>query len=155
MYKIICLTATALILCSIIITYSGSETFDEKLAYQMSKSENFKAIMNYGRGIAGQVEIMPDSTKNKLHALKPRIDFLLATNNKLSHSQIADSMIMISNLVKKESVFDSSFYKKAALMGLIFKKFHDEFPEYNKMSKEEKAVVFKKATSIYIKNSEI
>ncbi len=154
MYKNICFTGACLMLCSIIITYLGRETLEEQLAYKMSKSENFKAIMDYGKEIAGNVEVMPDSNKNKLRALKSRMGFLLKNNKNLSHFEVKDSMMMIINFVKKESFFDSSFYKEGALMIPVFKKFDAEFPEYTKMPKDERSIVFKKAAAIFLKNSE-
>ena len=115
MYKIIGVTIVLLMLISVIVNYSSSETADEKLSYQISKSENFKAIINYGKVIADRVQAMPDSTKNKFRALKPQVDLLLK-NKSLSRFQIKDSLIKFTNLVKKESLFDSSFYKKSASM---------------------------------------
>ncbi len=38
-------------------------------------------------------------------------------------------------------------------MGIVYKKFDKEFPEYKKMSKEERAMVFKKAAAIFVKHS--
>lgn len=152
MYKIICLTVACLMLCTIIITYTGSETVDEQLAYRISKSENFNAIMNYGKVMAGIVKVMPDSTKNKLRELKPRMDYLLSKYKSLPHSQVRDSLFKITNLVKSEKVFDSAFLKQSMVMGPVYKGFYSEFPEYKKMSRAEKSIVFRKAAAIWLKN---
>lgn len=90
---------------------------------------------------------MPDSNKNKLRTLKPLLDELLK-NKSLGREQKRDSFIKLTNLMKKENLFDSSFYKSAENLTPILKSFGSEFPEYKKFSKKEKSKVFKKAFAI-------
>ena len=48
---------------------------------------------------------------------------------------------------------DSEFLNNAKKADPLYKRCFDEFPEFKKMSKEERSSVFKKAAAIFLKNS--
>ena len=149
MKNIILLTAVVLSLVAVLITYSKRSAEDE-LAYRMSKSSSFLAIVNYGKQLAGKVKSLPDSTRNNIRGLGPLANFI---NNKiLSPAQKRDSLIRLTNFLRNEKWYDSSFYKETINMGSAYKQFFKDFPEYKKMPIEEKRIVFKKAFNLSSNN---
>ena len=150
MRNIILFTIFFLSLCVILITIF-SESPNEQLAYRMSKSKNFQGLINFWKPFAIKANKLPDSVKNKVRPIKIHIDSL-QKNKSLSLFQKADSIIKLG---KSMPLMDSEFLNSAKKADPLFKRFFDEFPEFKKMSKEERSSVFKKAGAIFLKNSKI
>src|SRR5437016_3668271 len=117
----------------VLVQSCQKENSDDELAERISKSENFKSIMNFWKSKVDYLIKIPDSNKNKLRTLKVRIESVQKDKN-LNVYQKSDSLIKITNLIKAQSLFDSSFYNDAMITTPVYKKFYDEFPEYKRLS---------------------
>lgn len=152
MRNIILLTAFLLGLFIIIINWQRPSSEDE-LAYRMSRSENFRAILDFWKTTAGSIPRMSDSNKFKFRALRSRMSALFQKNNGLTQSQIRDSMNMINDVIKTNALIDSSFLKKSEAMAPVYKRLHDEFPEYIKLPAKNRSKVFRKAFALLKKRN--
>ena len=148
MRNIILITVFFLSFCTVLTTYQR-ESPDEQLAYKMSRYESFKAIINSGKRIAIYVQHLPNSVKNNMRQFKNSMD-LIRKNVNLNVIQKRDPILQLVKFVSKT---DTAWLRETNEMIPVYKKFNKEFPEFKRMSKQEKLSVFKNAEQILIKNS--
>lgn len=141
MRNIILFTVFFLSLIVIPVTYSRPDG-DEQLAWRMSRSPNFIAIINAGKQMATRIKSMPDSAKNQLKQFKARI-YSIDRKTGFNFTQKRD---LVMKLIRSNPMMtDSEMIANAKNMDPSYKRFNSEFPEFRKMPKEERTLVFKKA----------
>lgn len=153
MRNIILFTSFLLGACAVFINWQKPGS-DDELAYKMSRSENFKAVLEFWKTNGGIMTSMPDSNKVKLYALRDRMVSLIQNGNSLTQSQVRDSMNIIVNLIKRDSLIDSSFLKRSATAIPMYKGLNKEFPEYKTLSPQRRSKIFRKAVALLRKRND-
>ena len=140
---------TAFLLSTIAIwIVASSESPDDQLAYRMSRSADFAAIMNAGKRMANRMKQMPDSTRNKMLQYKSLLSQV--QKNRFVNVLQKDSMLM---MVKSIATSDTAMLGETKAMIPVYKRFNKEFPEFKNLSRVERSLVFKKAARLYIGSS--
>ena len=147
MRNVILFTVTILSLVAVLVAYSRPGK-DDELAWRMSRSPNFIAIVQYGKRTATRVRSMPDSTKDQLKHLKTKLDSL----DKITGLNFVEKRDLVMKFLRANPLMtDSQTKREGKDMSVVFQRFTKEFPEYKKMPGEERSVIFKKAALIVAK----